>query len=579
MNENNKKFLNKLYDDMVINNIISNNVVSDRDSKIKIVNDYISRISRIENKVLNYKESLRILKEFYYDKYVIKKEDISDNYYMLQNKINLEKGLGELELNNLEKDKIARSVIIAQKKSLDKWLDYFLSNDSLCFSYKLKYWAFQGVIKMGKYDDTKKEFMRRNKKTTAPFLEFNKETISLILNDMTNYLNNEDIKDLELKKLLGSFKFSKIYNYYNNKSKKKNNYDNIDGIWIKYNRYGDYKALSDSLNGMNTGWCSASLEVARIQLNDGDFYVYYTKDNNGEYRVPRIAIKTKFGELDEIRGINKYQNIESNMEGILEEKLKEFPDRDKFYKKIDDMRLMSKIYHKYLNKEMLDKEELIFLYEIKSIINGFGEEKDPRIEIVKNSRNIFEDLMVIFNLDKDEITSSYKELVENNDKIKCFVGNLELDDKDISFDKLEIIYGNAYFDRLKSTNNIRNIKYIVGNANLSNIKNSTNLNKLEYIIGNACFYSLNNAIGLENLKYIGKDASFDNIYNLDGLDNLEIIEGDAEFKNLKVLGTNKLKYIGGDAYFDNIEDIRELDNIKINGVVFSNENFYKGRMI
>ena len=81
------------------------------------------------------------------------------------------------------------------------------------------------------------------------------------------------------------------------------------------------------------------------------------------------------------------------------------------------------------------------------------------------------------------------------------------------------------------------------------------------------------------IKYIGKDASFDNIYNLDGLDNLEIIEGDAEFKNLKVLGTNKLKYIGGDAYFDNIEDIRELDNIKINGVVFSNKNFYKGRMI
>ena len=70
MNENNKKFLNKLYDDMVINNIISNNVVSDRDSKIKIVNDYINRISNIENKVLNYKESLRVLKLLYYNKYI-----------------------------------------------------------------------------------------------------------------------------------------------------------------------------------------------------------------------------------------------------------------------------------------------------------------------------------------------------------------------------------------------------------------------------------------------------------------------------------------------------------------------------
>ena len=142
MHENNKKFFNKLYDDMIINNVIKEvNRPLDRDTKIKFVYDFLDRISRIENDVGDYRNSLRILKEFYYKKYVINEEDIPLNYYKLQLKLDCDKGLGLLELNDYKKHEMARGVILNQKKSLDIWLDYFLSDDGKYYPYELKYFV------------------------------------------------------------------------------------------------------------------------------------------------------------------------------------------------------------------------------------------------------------------------------------------------------------------------------------------------------------------------------------------------------------------------------------------------------
>ena len=66
----------------------------------------------------------------------------------------------------------------------------------------------------------------------------------------------------------------------------------------------DYHPLWKSLQGKNTGWCTAGEEVAKSQLENGDFYIYYTKDKNDEYNNPRIAIrmngKEEIGEASEI---------------------------------------------------------------------------------------------------------------------------------------------------------------------------------------------------------------------------------------------------------------------------------------
>ncbi len=97
----------------------------------------------------------------------------------------------------------------------------------------------------------------------------------------------------------------------------------------------DYHHLWKSLQGKNTGWCTAGEEVAKSQLENGDFYIYYTKDKNDEYNNPRIAIRMNGKEeIGEVRGISKDQNLEANMEKILEEKLNDFEDKDKYLQKL-----------------------------------------------------------------------------------------------------------------------------------------------------------------------------------------------------------------------------------------------------
>ena len=102
--------------------------------------------------------------------------------------------------------------------------------------------------------------------------------------------------------------------------------------------------LVKSLEGRGTRWCTAGEETARQQLSNGDFYVYYTKDKNGEYKIPRIAIRMEGSSIGEIRGVASHQNLEPEMEEVVEEKLKEFPDRDKYKKKVHDMKKRRRTY-------------------------------------------------------------------------------------------------------------------------------------------------------------------------------------------------------------------------------------------
>lgn len=90
----------------------------------------------------------------------------------------------------------------------------------------------------------------------------------------------------------------------------------------------------------------------------GNFYVYYSLNQTGEYKIPRLAIRMNQDKIGEIRGIASSQNIESEMEEILEEKLKEFPDSNEYKKKVSDMRELTKIYEKYQNNQELTKEKI-----------------------------------------------------------------------------------------------------------------------------------------------------------------------------------------------------------------------------
>ena len=181
---------------------------------------------------------------------------------------------------------------------------------------------------------------------------------------MEDYIKDKK-GDEEIKSALSSGNFKMLYEYVIKQSmlKDKLQSNTTSGKWVKYEQGSDYNILRDSLQGYYTGWCTAAGEnFAKSQLANGDFYVYYTLDNNGEAKVPRIAIrmdgKDKIGE---IRGIADNQNMEPEMMSILEEKLKELMPSASIVRMDQDTTRNKGAHEKIIEKLSEDVELLILL--------------------------------------------------------------------------------------------------------------------------------------------------------------------------------------------------------------------------
>lgn len=354
---------------------------------------YFNRLEEVHNKASETKSASaeKILKNFYYDLYIIKPENIPESYFNNQIELARERGYGNIILSDKDKEIMIKQVIDDQKETLDKWIEYFLyDEESKSYEMWEKYWVFQGLQTLGKYDKETYKFSKRDKTTVYPFPPVEREYIFTTLKLMEDFLKDKKTED-EIKNALEAGNFKLLYEYVIKQSmlRGEKQSSSTSGKWIKYEQGSDYNILRNSLQGYYTGWCTAAGEnFAKHQLANGDFYVYYTLDNNGEAKVPRIAIRmdgsTKIGE---IRGIADSQNMEPEMMPILEEKLEEFPDRDKYYKKEHDMKLLTLIDKKVNKNIELNLDELKFLYEMDNEIEGFGYEKDPRIQEIINKRN------------------------------------------------------------------------------------------------------------------------------------------------------------------------------------------------
>ena len=377
------EFLDKLYQNLYMSDEVQH-TRENTDNRKEAIQKYMDRLERIHKKS-DTETKKELLYSLYFDKYVIKEENIP--YYL---------------------DKEA--IINAQKKSLGMWLDY-LSNETANYPTWAKYWAFQGMLKMGSYDEAKEVYLKRDKKTIAPFVSANAEIIAKSIETITKLVNGQEVTPILEEKFNKTDSFNKIYTVFEKKYKKniEEKSDNIDGEWKKYNQGSreDAIELSKSLENMNTGWCTASEDMAIKQIcgpydteNGGDFYVYYTKNNNGEYSIPRIAIRlNNHDEIGEIRGIDEGQNLEEKMIDILENKLREMSflsnkDIKENLDKVEGLRELTRLGKKTENKEVLTEKELIDLYSKEF---GFGWTQDPRVKKVQDKRNKLDDYNNINN--------------------------------------------------------------------------------------------------------------------------------------------------------------------------------------
>ena len=492
-----ESFLNRLYKDLYNSDEVVHTAINS-DTKDERVRKYLERLRKVEELARDSKyNGLELLKKMYYDKYLIKEENIPESYFELQKKMALERGMGHVEITEDIKKSLIKDIIDDQKSSLDTWLDYLINNDAN-YPEWFKYYAFQGMVKLGGYDKKTKTFNKRTPSTTNIFIDLNREALALVYDDLCEVLNGKKVDDEVLQKLLVGGSFSKLYSYTLDLLDKSNKSisDSNEGIWIKYNKGSEPDELVNSLKGKGTGWCTVGKETARHQLELGDFYVYYTKDSNNEYKQPRIAIRMEGNRIGEIRGINEQQNLEPEMEEILEEKLKEFPDRDKYKKKVNGMKKLTNIYNEHKSRK-LTIEELRFLYEIDEKIESFGYEKDPRINEIIEGRNVKEDLAKVFNCSPDQVSNNPDDVLAGKEII-YFYGDLDLND-------------------LTSAQGLKLPQHVIGNLNLNNLTSAQDLT-LPKSVSESIY--LNNLIDAKNIMFpetIGKDLNLYNLKNAEGL--------------------------------------------------------------
>ncbi|MEZ4103410.1 MAG: hypothetical protein R3B55_02560 [Candidatus Paceibacterota bacterium] len=408
-------------------------VREERDSGEKVPNNPSERIEaymdRLENIFLNPDErkrerNLEMFRDKIYDKLIIKKENFPDSYFELQKRIARERGQNIEEIPADVREQMMDTAIEDQRHSLDAWMDYLTSPDAVYPAW-FKYYAWNQIIKLSQFDKERGEFKKRTDSTVAPFPDIYREPLAQIA-DLYERVK-DDNKDSEARREFDK-KFPTLYAELISKSlaASMENREEIRGSWVKYEQ-GDNAAaqkLFESLEGKGTGWCTAGKSTAETQIDSGDFYVYYTNDASGSPTQPRLAIRMEGKDrIGEVRGILPHQGVEPLMQETLDEKLGEFgTEADAYRKKSEDMRILTALEKKHEREESFTKDDLVFLYEINSSIEGFGYEKDPRVAELRRDRNAEEDMLTIFECTKDQIAHVPSEITENT---KAYIGQLE----------------------------------------------------------------------------------------------------------------------------------------------------------
>ena len=241
--QNGYSFLNNLYKDMYAYDSVKK--VSNSDKKEDRILQYINKIQKIHESIKNDKHKVQILKKLYYEKYIIK--ELPESFIKLYRKLNRENGLGSIIITAEKKLELLNLIRKSQIESLDKWIDFFVYNTD--YPTWFKYYAFNGMVKINKFDKNVMSFTKRTKTTTAPFIDLNEGALYSIYKSIIN--NNYSASN-------ASFKY--LHEVYI-----KNDLENLkikDGIWIKYEKNSDSNILCSSLKNKNTGWCIANNDMA-----------------------------------------------------------------------------------------------------------------------------------------------------------------------------------------------------------------------------------------------------------------------------------------------------------------------------
>lgn len=356
------------------------------------------------------------------DAHVIKAEDVPESYFALQRRIAREQGHGDIEITADMRHQLIEAVQADQRGSLNKWVEY-LGGDDGSYPDWFKRYAWDSVLKLGAYDKEKAKFDRRDNGTVTPYPELNREALAYTYDTVKKFhVLNEAIDDTKLKQILKEGSFGRLYAHAVTEvtPDSPESRNEVRGSWTKFTQTHDPRTarrLSGSLQGHGTGWCTAGESTAETQLSGGDFYVYYTRDEDDKDTVPRVAIRMQNGEVAEVRGVLPSQELEPIMTDVASEQLKDLPGGEAYIQRAADMKRLTTL-HNLLTEDPdapLGQDDLMFLHEFNRDIRGFGYKRDPRIDDIKarrGERDILELAHMIPELLAGQVASSYNAYAE-----------------------------------------------------------------------------------------------------------------------------------------------------------------------
>jgi hypothetical protein len=498
---------------------------------------WFAQLEKVVSKAARSDSARAQVKSIIYKQYAMKVSEIPESHYLQQAQIARNRGQGNVHLNETQRLELAQTVVKDQQRSLDGWVEYLVSKDTQVYPMWLKYWMFTGMTKLSKFDGETGTFGSRSKETVAPFIEVNHEALAYVADAVVRKVNKKsltDIQDPAFLKALEGMNFGKLYGQalYKLGVGRDGYFATNEGRWVLYPRGSDHMPLVKSLEGRNTGWCTAGESTAATQLRDGDFYVYYSRDKNGEDTLPRVAIRMEGDQVGEVRGVAKEQNLDAQIvnSNIVSDKMKSFGDRgDNFVRKDADMKLLTIIEKKFRLGQELNKAEVMFVREIERPIKGFGWGRDPRIDEILVQRDKKEDYSIILDrrYSKDEIAMKASEFINNGGKeYKVLADNLVVLDPTQKMP--EILMGDLLFMGLDSAEGMTFPRKVTGSVELNYVTKANNLKLPEEV---------------------GKNLVIDDVRQVEGLILPKKINGDFTMRSLKSAKSLKMpqgvrKYTG-----------------------------------